>query len=140
MGTGMSGASRERRSYGPEQGADLKYEFEISLEDAYHGIETEIDVPRLEKCSVCSGTGAKPGTKPKGCPKCGGIGYKGRGALMEILLLDDDIKATILKTSEATEIRKMAVQKGMATLRDVGLQKVRDGITTIDEIIRVTGE
>jgi type IV pilus assembly protein PilB len=75
-----------------------------------------------------------------GCPKCGGIGYKGRGALMEILLLDDDIKATILRTSESTEIRKMAVQKGMATLRDVGLQKVRDGITTIDEILRVTGE
>lgn len=65
---------RERRSYGPEQGADLKYEFEISLEDAYHGIETEIDVPRFEKCSVCGGTGAKPGTKPKKCPKCGGTG------------------------------------------------------------------
>jgi len=75
-----------------------------------------------------------------GCPKCSGVGYKGRGALMEILLLDDDIKATILKTSEATAIREIAVEKGMATLRDVGLQKVRDGITTVDEIIRVTGE
>jgi type IV pilus assembly protein PilB len=75
-----------------------------------------------------------------GCPKCGGIGYKGRGALMEILLLDDDIKAMMLKTSEATEIRKIAIKNGMTTLRDVGLQKVRDGITTIDEILRVTGE
>jgi len=75
-----------------------------------------------------------------GCPKCGGVGYKGRGALMEILLLDDDIKATILKTSEATAIREIAMEKGMTTLREVGLQKVRDGITTIDEVIRVTGE
>ncbi len=75
-----------------------------------------------------------------GCPKCGGIGYKGRGAIMEILLLDDDIKAMILKTSEATAIRKLAVEKGMVTLREVGLKKVRDGVTTIDEIVRVTSE
>jgi len=75
-----------------------------------------------------------------GCPKCSGIGYKGRGALMEILLLDEDIKATILKTSEANTIREVAMEKGMVTLRDVGLQKVRDGVTTIDEVIRVTGE
>ncbi len=65
---------RERRSYGPEQGADLKYELEITLEDAYHGIETEIDVPRFEQCSVCGGSGAKPGTSPKKCPKCKGTG------------------------------------------------------------------
>ena len=75
-----------------------------------------------------------------GCPKCSGIGYKGRGALMEILLIDDDIKTVMLKTSEATAIREIAVEKGMTTLREVGLQKVRDGITTIDEVIRVTGE
>jgi len=75
-----------------------------------------------------------------GCPKCGGIGYKGRGAIMEILLLDDDIKALILKTSEATAIRHLAMEKGMTTLREVGLKKVRDGVTTIDEIVRVTSE
>jgi len=59
---------------------------------------------------------------------------------MEILLLDDDIKALILKTSEATAIRQLAVEKGMVTLREVGLQKVRDGVTTIDEVVRVTSE
>lgn len=65
---------RERRSHGPRQGADLRYELEISLEDAFHGVETEINIPRFEKCSVCGGTGAKPGTRPRKCPKCGGTG------------------------------------------------------------------
>jgi type IV pilus assembly protein PilB len=74
----------------------------------------------------------------KGCPKCGGLGYKGRGALMEILLLDDEIKAKILETAEASALREVAVRNGMQTLRDTGLLKVREGITTIDEVLRVT--
>ena len=76
----------------------------------------------------------------KGCPKCGGLGYKGRGGIMEILLLDDVIKAKILETSEASALRKVAVANGMKTLRDAGLEKVRTGETTIDEIMRVTSE
>jgi len=65
---------RERRAHGPEQGADLKYEMEITLEDAFNGLETEINVPRFEQCSVCMGSGARPGTSPKKCPRCGGTG------------------------------------------------------------------
>lgn len=76
----------------------------------------------------------------KGCPKCGGLGYKGRGGIMEILLLDDVIKAKILETSEASALRQVAVDNGMRTLRDAGLEKVRAGETTIDEIMRVTTE
>lgn len=76
----------------------------------------------------------------KGCPKCGGLGYKGRGALMEILLVGDELKARILETAEASALREMAVKNGMKTLRETGLEKVRDGITTIDEILRVTTE
>jgi type IV pilus assembly protein PilB len=76
----------------------------------------------------------------KGCPKCGGLGYKGRGALMEILLLDDEIKAKILETAEAGALRELAVRNGMKTLRETGLAKVREGLTTVDEILRVTTE
>ncbi|MBI9021345.1 MAG: type II/IV secretion system protein, partial [Verrucomicrobia bacterium] len=76
----------------------------------------------------------------KGCPKCGGLGYKGRGGIMEILLLDDVIKAKILETAEASALREVAVKNGMRTLRDAGLDKVRAGETTIDEVIRVTTE
>jgi type IV pilus assembly protein PilB len=76
----------------------------------------------------------------KGCPKCSGLGYKGRGGIMEILLLDDAIKARILETAEASALREVAVQNGMVTLREAGLEKVRRGETTIDEIMRVTTE
>jgi type IV pilus assembly protein PilB len=74
----------------------------------------------------------------KGCPKCSGLGYKGRGAIMEILLINDEIRAKILQTSEASALREVAVQNGMKTLRETGLSRVRDGLTTIDEILRVT--
>lgn len=76
----------------------------------------------------------------KGCPKCGGLGYKGRGGIMEILLLDDVLKAKILETAEASALREVAVKNGMKTLRDAGLDKVRAGETTVDEIMRVTSE
>ncbi len=61
-------SSRRRR------GADLRYDIEISLEDAYNGVETTIHVPRSETCEHCNGTGARPGTTPKTCPQCGGTG------------------------------------------------------------------
>jgi type IV pilus assembly protein PilB len=76
----------------------------------------------------------------KGCPKCGGLGFKGRGALMEILLLNDEIKAKILETAEASALREVAVRNGMKTLRETGLSRVREGLTTIDEVLRVTTE
>lgn len=74
----------------------------------------------------------------QGCPKCFNTGYKGRGALMEILLVDEHIKAIMLKDSSAGAIRDQAIKSGMMTLRDVGLQKAKDGVTTIEEILMVT--
>lgn len=58
----------------PTRGGDLRYDLEISLEQAYSGLATEIEVPRRERCSECDGSGAKPGTSPKKCPECGGTG------------------------------------------------------------------
>ena len=75
-----------------------------------------------------------------GCPKCGGIGYKGRGAVMEILLVNDAIRRTILNNPEADAIATMAIQNGMRTLRDAGLECIREGLTSIEEIMRVTSE
>jgi len=65
------GGSEERR---PTRGGDLRYDLEISLEQAYSGLATEIEVPRRERCSECNGTGAKSGTSPKKCSECGGTG------------------------------------------------------------------
>jgi molecular chaperone DnaJ len=63
-----------RRTRGPPRGQDLRYDLEISLEQAYAGLVKEIEVPRSERCSECGGSGAKPGTSPKKCSECGGTG------------------------------------------------------------------
>jgi molecular chaperone DnaJ len=63
-----------RRARGPTRGQDLRYDLEISLEQAYTGLTTEIEVPRSERCTECNGSGAKPGTSPKKCPECAGTG------------------------------------------------------------------
>jgi molecular chaperone DnaJ len=58
----------------PQRGSDIRYDIEISLEDAYKGMETELEVPRTELCDTCRGSGARPGSSPKRCPTCGGSG------------------------------------------------------------------
>lgn len=63
-----------RRPRGPQRGQDIRYELEISLEDAYRGYNTEIEIPRTERCPECNGSGARPGTSPKRCQECGGTG------------------------------------------------------------------
>ena len=56
------------------RGADLRYNLEITLEQAAHGTETKIRIPTMEECDTCHGSGAKPGTQPKTCTTCGGSG------------------------------------------------------------------
>ncbi|MEP2439041.1 MAG: molecular chaperone DnaJ, partial [Roseibium sp.] len=68
---GMGG---QRRSGGRERGADLRYNLDISLEDAFNGKTVEIEVPTSVTCDACSGSGAKPGTSPTTCRTCGGAG------------------------------------------------------------------
>ena len=66
------GGGRQQR--GPRRGADLRYDLEITLEDAFHGKATEISVDVSTRCGPCDGTGAKPGTSAKTCHTCGGRG------------------------------------------------------------------
>lgn len=75
---------------------------------------------------------------PGGCPRCNN-GYKGRGAIMEVLLVDDEIRQSILAGMNTGEIRKLAASKGMVTLKQAGLQRVRDGLTSIEAALAVTG-
>jgi len=63
-----------RRRGGPQRGADLRYDLEISFDESARGIDTTIQIPRLEACGTCSGSGAKAGTKPTRCPQCQGRG------------------------------------------------------------------
>jgi molecular chaperone DnaJ len=70
---GMPGGTRGRSS-GRERGSDLRYNMEITLEDAYVGKTAQIRIPTSVMCESCSGSGAKAGTKPKTCATCGGMG------------------------------------------------------------------
>lgn len=63
-----------RRRPGPERGADLRYDLEISFEEAAFGAEKGINIPRTAACKACTGTGARPGTSPVTCPSCRGTG------------------------------------------------------------------
>jgi type II secretion system protein E len=76
--------------------------------------------------------------RPRGCPKCASTGYRGRGAMMEILLVNDPIRELVIKSANANSIRELAVQNGMVTLREMGLRRVKEGLTTIEEVLRVT--
>lgn len=77
--------------------------------------------------------------EPGGCTKCNGIGYKGRGAIMEVLTVTDAIRASIVKGAPSSELRELAVSEGMVTLKDAGMMKVRNGITSIHAALEVTG-
>ena len=70
----MFGGRGRQRSNGPARGADLRYDLEITLEQAYAGAEVEIKVPSSITCETCDGSGAKPGTSPTVCGSCGGAG------------------------------------------------------------------
>jgi type IV pilus assembly protein PilB len=76
--------------------------------------------------------------KGTGCPKCNNTGYKGRVGLYEVMEVTDEIRELILIGASALELRKRAIEDGMITLRESGLHKIRNGVTTLEEVVRET--
>jgi type IV pilus assembly protein PilB len=74
----------------------------------------------------------------RGCENCKNTGYRGRIGLFEVLLFSDEIRDMILSGASSIELKRRAIEEGMVTLRNGGLQKVRDGITTLEEVLRET--
>jgi type IV pilus assembly protein PilB len=74
----------------------------------------------------------------KGCDRCSNTGYKGRVALYEVMECGDDTRELILSGASAIELRQHAIDNGMTTLRGSGRQKIRDGVTTVEEVMRET--
>jgi type IV pilus assembly protein PilB len=74
----------------------------------------------------------------KGCPTCNGTGYKGRVGLYEVMEINDEVRELVLIGASSLELKKKAVEHGMLTLRASGLQKLRDGVTTLEEVLRET--
>jgi type IV pilus assembly protein PilB len=97
----------------------------------------EYEIPE----SVLIDTGLPPGTrayKPVGCDVCRTTGYKGRSAIFEIMKVDDMIQSLILEGASTNRIRKEAVSRGMKTLRQSGMRKVTEGLTSLEEVLQVS--
>jgi general secretion pathway protein E len=89
------------------------------------------------------GIQAPPGTvlfRGKGCEDCRGTGYRGRSGIYELFVLDEDARSLILRKASTRDIRQHAAQCGMVTLRMDGFKRACEGVTTIEEILRVTQE
>jgi len=76
----------------------------------------------------------------KGCNKCNHTGYFGRMGTLEVFILDEQIRELIVKKSSSDEIKEYAISKGMKTLRDNAFEKAAMGLTTVEEVLRITTE
>jgi type IV pilus assembly protein PilB len=76
--------------------------------------------------------------KGRGCGSCNNTGYRGRVGLFEVMEITDDVRELILSGASAMELRRKAVEEGMISLRASGLQKLKEGHTTIEEVVRET--
>jgi type IV pilus assembly protein PilB len=74
----------------------------------------------------------------KGCPRCAGTGYKGRVGVFEVMEMTDPLRQLVIDNAPVSELRRGAIAEGMIPLRQSGLIKVRDGLTTIEEVVRET--
>lgn len=103
--------------------------------EAYEPSDEELHILNVSRKEIVGKTIYRAGP---GCDKCFGIGYLGRVGVYELLMFDEDIRNLILRTQDSKSIKKLAVEKGMTTLRDSALQKVISGLTSLEEAIRKT--
>ncbi len=87
-----------------------------------------------------TGEGKTTLRRGKGCKECRGTGYSGRLGVFEIFPMSDKIKRLVMEKATDAQLREVAIREGMTTLREDAWQKVRSGLTTIDEVLRVTGD
>jgi type II secretory ATPase GspE/PulE/Tfp pilus assembly ATPase PilB-like protein len=73
----------------------------------------------------------------RGCPKCGGRGMKGRTGVYEMMPMSDPLRSMVLKRVSGAELRAQAISEGMTTMRESGVRKVLEGVTTPEEVVRV---
>ncbi len=108
-----------------------------SCREPYQPTREEMEELGISPQRMLGKTVYKPGA---GCPQCKRTGYRGRTGIHELLVVDDEVRSLVMKSADAATIRRAATAKGMNTLREDGADKVVDGITTIEEILRVTQE
>ena len=112
---------------------------EISLELLRKELSEELVQKTFpKKSSIQKGTTRV--YRGKGCPLCHGSGYMGRVGIFEVLSMDEELRHAIMERATASEIQAIAKRSGMRTMIEDGIEKVRQGITTLDEVIRVARE
>lgn len=104
--------------------------------ELYTPTEVELDNLGLEKNTFQG----KKILRSQGCHECGGTGYKGRMVVHELMVLDDELRSLIMQRTDAAILKKAAQGKGMVTLRQNGIEKVLEGVTTAVELVAVTQE
>jgi len=99
----------------------------------------DVDPATQERCQYVPDP-AKPATfcHGTGCNRCGQSGYKGRMSIIELFLMDDDLRGLVMKRASSAEIKKVAVAHGMQTLRMNALHRAAEGLTTLEEVLRET--
>jgi len=104
---------------------------------AYRPTEDEVRDIGLTPQAIQAGPFYRPGP---GCETCHGKGYRGRSGIHELLIFTDTTRALVMQRADAAAVRRAAVAGGMPTLRDDGAEKVLAGLTTVEEVVRVTQE
>ncbi len=107
-----------------------------SCKESYVPLDDELARICMERKSLLGGKL----NRAKGCSDCLGTGYSGRSGIFEILLIDEDIRSYTLSTTDSGTIKKKALEHAMTTLRMDGAEKILRGLTSIDEVMRVTEE
>jgi len=105
--------------------------------EPYQPSREELDELGITPARLAGHTMYRPGP---GCAQCKRTGYRGRSGIHELLVVDDEIRALVMKSADAAAIRRAATARGMNTLREDGADKVLEGLTTVEEILRVTQE
>ena len=109
-----------------------------------HCCESYPALPEVVKELKLTQYSASPGEvklwRPRGCDACDGLGYRGRLAILEFLVMTDDIRRLVMSHAQARQIEEQALKEGMHTMYEDGLRKALEGLTTIEEVMRVTSD
>jgi len=107
-----------------------------------HCKEEQKVIPRRMRAELSECTGEAPedvhAWEGKGCLECDNTGYRGRVAVYEFFLLDEEIQDLVAASAGSTALRKAAIERGMRVLRQDGMEKVAQGQTTLEEVQRIT--
>jgi type IV pilus assembly protein PilB len=103
-----------------------------------HCREQYVPSDEMKEFLILQGVTTEQSFRGKGCDRCRKTGYSGRLGIYELLVMDDNLRDLVTRNPDVNQLRKLCRERGLVTLREDGFQKVMQGLTTVDEILRVT--